>query len=71
MTSNEDMKRLRSTSLVLGLFLSVASTLMIFGIGFSMYAYDNQSQLLVDLGHIGFGVALEILGLGLIVLGKR
>jgi len=71
MSSAGNMKRLRLTYFYLGLFIMIISWIIIGSITFSMGNETLQNNLLIDLGHIAFGIALEILGLGLVVLGKR
>ena len=62
MTPIGNLERLKLTLIVVGLFFMVVSTFLVYSIAVSM------SQ---NLGYIGFGITLEIIGLGLIILGKR
>ncbi len=71
MTSNDKMDLRRSALRALGLIIVLLGTFLAGINAYGMLSYSTESQNLLFLGRIGFGIALEILGLCLIILGKR
>ncbi len=71
MTSDNKMDLRRSALRALGLIIILLGTFLAAINAYSMMSISTQSQNLLFLGQIGFGIALEILGLGLIILGKK
>ncbi len=71
MTSSYSDK-FRSPLLTFGLILLVLGFVIAFLAGISMDPEVNDSQILMAaLGRIGTGIVFQLLGLGLVVIGKK
>ncbi len=71
MSQTVDLQALKRISIAIGLLIVIFSTFLISLTSASMDISDGQILLLVYLGRIGSLIALELLGISLIILGKR
>ena len=69
---NSDYSKFRSPVMTFGLILLVVGLVIAFAANISMDPSTNSQELLMSaLGRVATGIAFQLVGLGLIVVGKK